>query len=667
MRPTVLLVLLAFLAVLPATADAKVVHETYSVPTVDGAEIAVEVMRDDAHRNAPVVLTYSPYNVLGETRSGSLANDELGQRLVKKGYARAVADVLGTRNSTGCWDYGGPKETQSGVDLVKFLARQSWSNGRVGMIGTSYDGTTANMVASQGAAVPELKAIVPIAAISRWYGYAYGDGVRYNLNSEVPTDEGLDTPLGFDLGFARLPPTDTSDPAKFAQTLASRINPCDTQVHTEKGYDTSPDYDAFWVERDYRRHADRFRAAVLVAHGWQDYNVKQEEGVALFEALPDDGPLKRMYVWQAPHDAPSGDRWTKLLDAFLDRFLLGRDTDVASRPLVTTEARTVTDAGEYESSGFRSEDAWPPLGTRTQRLWLRRTFDQDIPGVTVPPPGTGETGVLTPEPNTQEVDNVFTWVGAPTTEEWGNRDPLNEPGHGYYSLFFGTQPMTAATRIAGRPVFDAWVRSPAGGHLAPVLVDVAPSGTMTTIARGFLNIDYRDGLETAKPAARQWVRARVRFLPQDVIVQPGHRIGILVQSANTVWAIPGPPDQNNILTGPLKDVSTEGSSLLLPVAPLTPVRRDPEKPKGGDGSGSPGTPPNAGGGPVATPPKGKPATKRAKSRRAKLRACKAKAKKIERKAKRRAALKRCEKRYGAKAKARAKAKRRAKAKAGRRR
>src|SRR3712207_5592988 len=223
------LVAFILLVLTAGSARAAIVHETYHAPTVDGATIAIEVMRDEAHKNAPVVLTYSPYNVLGETRSGSVANDTLGQRLVKRGYARAVADVLGTRNSSGCWDYGGPKEKQSGVDTVKFLAKKPWSNGRVGMIGKSYDGTTANMVASTG--IPELKAIVPIADISRWYGYAYQDGVRYFLNSEVPSDEGFDTPIGFDLGFSKIPPTDTSDPARAAAILADRINPCNSVTH----------------------------------------------------------------------------------------------------------------------------------------------------------------------------------------------------------------------------------------------------------------------------------------------------------------------------------------------------------------------------------------------------------------------------------------------------
>jgi X-Pro dipeptidyl-peptidase len=260
-------------------AHAEPVFEKYKVPTVGGAEINVEVMRPEGGARAPVILTYSPYNTLGEYTAPNLANDGLGQTYVPKGYARAVADVLGTRNSSGCWDYGGADEQQSGVDLVNFLARQPWSSGRVAMIGGSYDGTTANMVAARGGDAPGLAAIVPEAAISRWYGYAYYDGVRYFLNSEVASDEGFDTPLGFDFGLARTPPTDPSDPL-FAEKVASRANPCESEEHTVKGYDRTPDYDAFWRERDYLKDARNFRAAVLLAHGWQDYNVKQEEGSA---------------------------------------------------------------------------------------------------------------------------------------------------------------------------------------------------------------------------------------------------------------------------------------------------------------------------------------------------------------------------------------------------
>src|SRR5215208_7293464 len=201
------LALLTVFALPGAALAAEPVFEKYKVPTVGGAEINVEVMRPADNPDAPVILTYSPYNTLSETTTPNLANDDLGQRYVPRGYARAVADVLGTRNSSGCWDYGGRKEQQSGVDLVNALAAQPWSNGKVAMIGGSYDGTTANMVAARGGDAPGLAAIVPELAISRWYGYAYAGGVRYLGNSQRPTDEGFDTPFAFDFGIARTPPT----------------------------------------------------------------------------------------------------------------------------------------------------------------------------------------------------------------------------------------------------------------------------------------------------------------------------------------------------------------------------------------------------------------------------------------------------------------------------
>src|SRR3712207_5530425 len=122
--------------VVPATADAADVLETYRVPSVDGSIIHIEVARPDNLGKVPVLLTYSPYNSLDDpTTRPNISNDSLYTAYKGKGYARAKADVIGTRNSTGCWDYGGAKEIQSGVDVVRFLSQQGWSNGRVGMIG----------------------------------------------------------------------------------------------------------------------------------------------------------------------------------------------------------------------------------------------------------------------------------------------------------------------------------------------------------------------------------------------------------------------------------------------------------------------------------------------------------------------------------------------------
>ena len=237
----------------------------------------------------------------------------------------------GLRNSTGCWDYGGPLEQQSGVDLVAALAKLPWSNGRVAMIGGSYDGTTATMVASRGA--PGLAAIVPQAAISRWYGYAYQDGVRYFLNSDAPTDEGFDTPLAFDFGLSRTPPTSASA----LPALEDRARPCSAVAHTLHGYDATPDYDDFWTERDYLRSAASIRVPALVTHGWQDYNVKQSEGLDLYAALP--AGRKKLFVYQGTHGAPDHEEYAALLGRFFDATLKGAANGIWSEPPVWTEGR----------------------------------------------------------------------------------------------------------------------------------------------------------------------------------------------------------------------------------------------------------------------------------------------------------------------------------------
>ena len=512
------------------------VYEVHYVPTVGDAVVRVEVWRDRRFddEKQPVVLTYSPYNSIAEPEP---ARDSLGETFVPKGYARAVADVLGTRGSTGCWDYGGEKEQQSGVDLVKWLAKRPWSNGKVAMTGGSYNGTTATMVAARGDDVPQLKAIVPIAGISRWYGYAYGNGVRYFLNSEVPSDEGFDTPLAFDLGFAK---TVAADPMgqHFADTMRARAAECDASEHTEEGYSRNPDYDAFWRERDYRRHAKDFRAAVLVAHGWKDFNVKQEEGTELFRRLPVDDPrtreregvpFKLMYLTQGSHSGGTdGEQWDGLLERFLAHTLKGKRNGIRSEgPVITQGARS------GGTTAFRVLGDYPAPSTAPTRLWLRDGLS------------------LGERPETDR--HVTTYTESGTSTEEATR-----------GVEYTSRPLRERTRLVGSAVLRAQVRVSAETmHLTPVLFDVAPDGSRTVIARGFQHVDYRDGLAEADPATDRWLRVDVRLLPQDYTLAEGHRIALVVQSSNTVWAVPGNPGSVDVADGRISK-RFRGSSLVLP-------------------------------------------------------------------------------------------------------
>jgi len=99
----------------------------------------------------------------------------------------------------------------------------------------------------------------------------------------------------------------------------------------------------------------------------------------------------------------------------------------------------------------------------------------------------------------------------------------------------------------------------AHAHLTPVLVDVAPDGTTKTVSRGFLNLGYRNGLaqwEAIPP--NEPIRATVTFKPQDQTFEAGHRIGLIIQGSNTVWAVPDDPGATYTVLR---------STLTLPLAP----------------------------------------------------------------------------------------------------
>ncbi|MFP5219681.1 MAG: CocE/NonD family hydrolase [Actinomycetes bacterium] len=561
-------------AAVPSASAADSVYEVSYVESVDGALVRVEVMRPVLDEDVPVILTYSPYNSIGEPTP---ADDAVAARYVPMGYARAKADVIGTRGSTGCWDYGGAKEQQSGADVVRWLAEQEWSNGRVGMTGGSYDGTTATMVAALGDEIAAdsnggkgLAAIHPIAAISRWYGYAYMDGVRFLGNSSTPTDEGFDTPLLFDFGFGR-----TVAPGEsVAQTAPARTGECGSVEHTERGYDRTPDYDGFWLERDYRKDAAAMRVPVLLSHGWQDYNVKQEEATALFEALPVDDPataeiegvpFKKLWMTQGTHSGgDDGAGYQELVDAFWERTLKGVDSGVEDFPDVVTVGRTA--AGPTTP---QVEQSWPPAGTSPLTLHLGRSFDT-VPGL--PPAGvatsTGEGGVLSTEP--QDDGAGWTHIGVPgVTEEVVLRDLTNQGtkvgeqpvrSHGYAYLYHQSEPLADDVRIAGSALLETTVTAAQGGQtLTPILTEVLPNGTQKLVQRGFLNLDYAGGLSKADSTGGEKT-ATVRFLPQDYTFTEGSRIRLVLMGANTVWAVPG---SGGLLSYDMS--AAKGTRLVLPV------------------------------------------------------------------------------------------------------
>src|SRR5437763_3023972 len=513
-RTLTALLALSFVAVLgpalnvdPAQAATKYQTKTeaYKVKTKYGdiyVEVARPVLPGKSKKvvKGPAILTYSPYSILWVALSGGRTYD--APRWVPRGYVRVWADVVGTGNSGGCWDYGGTAEKVTGYDVVEWIAKQPWSDGKVAMIGGSYEGTTAWATAVMHP--PHLTTIVPEAAIGGWYDDAFSGGIRYNDNNEAPregagapADEGIDTPLGFDFGLAIPPPRDNQDP-DWGQKVQEHITPCQQLEHTQQGYSQTPDYGKFWVERDYLHQANSIHIPVMISANWGDWNVKQQESILMNQAIQ-HSKKKVLFMGNAwsGHGVPGGD-YEKTVDAWMDHWLLGKDNGVQNLP---------------------------PVISQTSDLDQHFTWTKGTPHVTKVVLYAQETPVTNP--------NDYAWKLLPTpphkipgvpqphdTAQWPSANANTESHEAHHArtnhdwFWFESPMLKQNVRIFGSPVVQVYLQTARSWvTITPVLFDedmskmtmeegqmVSMDPTMlSAVTRGWLDSRYRDGLSKEVP------------------------------------------------------------------------------------------------------------------------------------------------------------------------
>ena len=134
------------------------------VPMRDGIHLDTHVFHPVGTGKYPTILIRTPYN-----KGADLLPSYYG--FIDHGYAIVVQDVRGRYLSEGVFD-ALEQEGPDGYDTLNWIARQPWSDGKVGMLGGSYLGVSQWKVAELNN--PHLKAIFPIVSgcddyIDRFY------------------------------------------------------------------------------------------------------------------------------------------------------------------------------------------------------------------------------------------------------------------------------------------------------------------------------------------------------------------------------------------------------------------------------------------------------------------------------------------------------------------
>lgn len=190
------------------------------IPMTDGTELAATIFlpENGPAARVPAILWYLPgHRESIDPRSGELkpyGSAEQIEFFTSHGYAWVLVEMRGSGASFGTRIDRGPQIGRDGKDIVEWLARQSWSNGNVGMVGASYQGFSQYATAAER---PKgLKAIFPeIAGFDEYSIMFYPGGIQSIAMSDFATasiardDQNVFQPVRkaegavADLGFAR--------------------------------------------------------------------------------------------------------------------------------------------------------------------------------------------------------------------------------------------------------------------------------------------------------------------------------------------------------------------------------------------------------------------------------------------------------------------------------
>jgi X-Pro dipeptidyl-peptidase len=242
---------------------------------------------------------------------------------VPRGYIVVHSSSPGTGLSDGAPTVGGPNESLAPKAVIEWLTGKkngyssregnekvmaSWSTGKVGMTGTSYNGTLPIAAATTG--VEGLEAIIPIAPNTSYYHY-------YRSNGLVRHPGGY---LGEDIDVLY----DFIHSGKEANRASNNQRVRDTEM--AKGMDReSGDYNDFWAGRDYLNQMDNMKAALLMSHGFNDWNVMPEHSYRIYNKAREMGLPTQIFYHQAGHGGPPP---MSMMNRWFTRYLHGVENDV---------------------------------------------------------------------------------------------------------------------------------------------------------------------------------------------------------------------------------------------------------------------------------------------------------------------------------------------------
>jgi uncharacterized protein len=571
----------------PATFTPRVESFDYArrevmIPMRDGVKLQTVILIPRGAHRAPILLTRTPYGATSRIAKdvsvhlGALldSNDVADDAVLSSGYIRVMQDVRGKYGSEGDYLMTRPLHgplNRTGVDhstdtydtidwLVKNIPE---TNGKVGILGISYDGFTALMALVHPH--PGLRAAIPInAMVDGWIGDDWfhkgafrQDSLTYIHDQEAT--RGSDIPWWTD----HFDDYDTWLEAGSAGEMARRHGL--EQVGFATKVMSHPAYDEFWQEQALDKILARQNVTVptmLVHSLWDQEDIYGN--IALYKALKAQqadtsniylviGPwfhhqqrLDGSAIGQIRFGSDTAEYFRKdLVRPFFDHYLKDDPPPLALAPVTAFETGT---------NRWQRLATWPSgcdagCAIRSQKLYLQSGGNLRLGGA-LDSAGTGARAAADFDAYVSDPAKPVPYIprpihiggdGATSWQNWlvsDQRDVASRTD----VLSFSTPVLTEPLKISGEPIANL-IASTTGsdGDFVVKLIDVYPDqvgrepkmgGYQLMVSADILRGRYRDSYSDPKPIPADQKQVYRFALPTtNHVFLPGHRVMVQVQSS----------------------------------------------------------------------------------------------------------------------------------------
>jgi X-Pro dipeptidyl-peptidase len=461
-----------------------------------------------------------------------ISNSQL--RWIPYGFIVVHSSAPGTGLSQGCPTIGTKIEILAPKAVINWLngkakgyttpdgteeVKAYWTTGKVGMIGTSYNGTIPFAAATTG--VDGLEAIIPVAPNTSYYHY-------YRSNGLVRSPGGY---LGEDADVLY----------EFIFSNPDMRDYCNTNVRDKEmaeGMDRiNGDYNDFWAKRDLMNYMKPYKTPTLMAHAFNDWNVIPSHSYRFIKALKEKGVPLQIYYHQGGH---GGEPPFTMMNRWFTRYLFGVQNDVEKDP----KAWIVRESDDRLKPTPYAD--YPNPEASDVKFYLTAGAPK-WGGLVTTRPAVQGTETLT--------DNFSYSAGVLAQAEWTDN-----------RLLYVTPKLKQAVHLSG--VVSVTIKAASSKpavNLSVYLIQIpwnpSPSAKITDnlITRGWADLqNYKSVSKGELLVPGKFYEMTFELEPDDQIIPAGKQIGLMIISSDRDFTLR--PDPGTKLT-----VDLDGTTITLPV------------------------------------------------------------------------------------------------------